>query len=66
MEGEALGGDSGEPIYQFNLENTNQVYLYGIAWGGRRDLEWGIDYVWYSPINNIATDFGPYWSWQTY
>ena len=57
MGSNAEPGDSGGPVY---YSDASGIYLYGIVWGGR------IGYTWYSPINNILTDFGPYYSWQTY
>jgi hypothetical protein len=64
----ALAGDSGGPVYFGDWDPTagSGVYLYGIAWGGWHDNQFNADFTWYSPINNIATDFGVYWSWQTY
>jgi hypothetical protein len=59
---------SAGPVFSGVVDPTTGtgVYLYGIAWGGRHDSQWNEDFTFYSPINNIQTDFGPYYSWQTY
>jgi hypothetical protein len=68
MQGRADHGDSGGPVYSGDFDPTTGtgVYLFGITWGGGHYAQFNEDFTWYSPINSIQTDFGPYYSWQTY
>jgi hypothetical protein len=58
MTGEAQPGDSGGPVSAY--VGWTGPYLLGIVHSTRTG------YTFYSPINNIQTDFGPYWSWQSH
>ena len=57
------GGDSGAPVFLWNIDNT--AWLVGLLSSGGLGGD-GLYYSYFSPIEGITNDLSPYWTWHTY